>query len=31
MVALLGSRDEVLRTVERVLSSDVHVAATRSP
>jgi phosphate starvation-inducible PhoH-like protein len=25
MVALLGSRDEVLRTVERVLSSDVHV------
>jgi phosphate starvation-inducible PhoH-like protein len=25
MVALLGSRDEVLRTVERVLTSDVHV------
>ena len=25
MVALLGSRDEVLRTVERVLLSDVHV------
>ncbi len=25
MVALLGSRDEVLRTVERVLVSDVHV------
>ena len=25
MVALLGSRDEVLRTVERVLPSDVHV------
>ncbi len=25
MVALLGSRDEVLKTVERVLSSDVHV------
>jgi phosphate starvation-inducible PhoH-like protein len=25
MVALLGSRDEVLRTVERVLASDVHV------
>ena len=25
MVALLGSRDEVLRTVERMLSSDVHV------
>ena len=25
MVALLGSRDEVLKTVERVLTSDVHV------
>ncbi len=25
MVALLGHRDEVLRTVERVLTSDVHV------
>ena len=25
MVSLLGSRDEVLRTVERVLTSDVHV------
>ncbi|TAL23694.1 MAG: PhoH family protein [Frankiales bacterium] len=25
MVALLGSRDEILRTVERVLISDVHV------
>src|SRR5687768_13072648 len=25
MVALLGSRDEVLRTVERMLTSDVHV------
>ncbi len=25
MVALLGSRDEVLRTIERVLTSDVHV------
>ena len=25
MLALLGSRDEVLRTVERVLTSDVHV------
>ncbi len=25
MVALLGSRDEVLATVERVLSCDVHV------
>jgi phosphate starvation-inducible PhoH-like protein len=25
MVALLGSRDEILRTVERALTSDVHV------
>ena len=25
MVALLGSRDEVLRTIEKVLTSDVHV------
>src|SRR5687767_13314084 len=25
MVALLGSRDEVLKTIERVLTSDVHV------
>jgi phosphate starvation-inducible PhoH-like protein len=25
MVTLLGNRDEVLRTVERVLTSDVHV------